>query len=75
MGEQHHSGMTVVLLCGHFMGVSGWVARAGITPAAAAAQNPGSRSEDGSVQTAASTLAHKAVEGRVGHAVQAGQQQ
>lgn len=80
MREQHHSQIVVVLVGGDLVGISGWVGGVGgvgwvdIASATAAAQYPFDWPEDDSIEAAAGTFAHKAVESGVGHAVQGSQQ-
>lgn len=72
--EQRHGRVAIVLICGHLMGVIGWSGGAGVATATAAAEDPGDGSNQGPVQAAAGALADKAVECRVSHTVQGGQQ-
>lgn len=67
--------MAVVLLGGHFVWLSHGVAWADIAVVTEAEHHPANGSEQGSVESVASALAHKTVESGVSQAVQAGQQQ
>lgn len=76
MSEQHHCGLSVVVIRSDFVRiVSSLNARAGIPATTAAAEYPGDRTKHDPVQTSASTFTDETVEGRVRNAVQAGQQQ
>lgn len=73
--EQRHVRLAVVLVCGDLVGVVSRTGGTGIATATAAAEYPGNRSEDDSVEASAGAFADEAVENGVGHAVQGGQQQ
>lgn len=79
MAEQHRSRGADVVVGGHLVGVGGRVAVAAAGPpaeaAAAAAQRPGGRVHNGLQEAVTCALAHKAVERRVGQAVEGGEQQ
>lgn len=75
VAEQHRTGGAVDVVRGHLVGVGGWAAvvasgLAAAAAAAAAAQPPGGRQD-----AVPCVLAHKAVERRVGQAVEGGEQQ
>ena len=73
--EQRHGRVAVVVVGGYLVGVVDRVGWAGVATATAAAEYPGNRPEYGSVEAAAGALADEAVERRVSHAVQGGEQQ
>lgn len=74
--EQRHGQMPVVLLGGHVVGVGDGVARDAVAPATAAAtEYPGNGFPYNREEAVASALAHEAVEGGIGQAVEGGQQQ
>lgn len=81
VAEQHRSRGAVVVVGGHLVGVGGRVAvpaaaaAAAEAAAAAAAQGPGGRVDNGLQEAVTRALAHKAVERRVGQAVEGGEQQ
>lgn len=75
MCEQSHCWVAVVLVSRDLVGIRGWVGRTRVATATAATEYPGKGSNYGSVQAVAGTFADKAVESRVGHTVQGGQQQ
>lgn len=73
--EQRHVRLAIVLVRGNLVGVVSRTGGTGIATATAAAEYPGNRSEDNSVEAAAGAFADETVEDWVGHAVQGGQQQ
>lgn len=78
VAEQHRrGGAVVVVVGGHLVGVGGRVAVANVGPVVAAtaeAQGPGGRVQNGCQEALTCVLAHKAVERRVGQAVEGGEQ-
>lgn len=75
MRDERHGRAAVVLVRGHLMGICTWVGGTRVATTMAAAEHPDNRPDNGSVQAVTSTFADEAVESRVGHTVQAGQQQ
>lgn len=76
MSEQRHGRGAIVLVCGgHLVRVVGRVRGAGVPTATAATEYPNDGPDDGSVEAAAGALTDEAVERRVRHAVQGGQDQ
>lgn len=73
--EQRHVRLAIVLVRGNLVGVVSRTGGTGIATATAAAEYPGDRSEDNSVEAAAGAFADETVEDWVSHAVQGGQQQ
>lgn len=75
MCEQRYGWVAIIPVSGHLVGIYSWVGGTRVATSTTTTEYPGNWSDNNSVQTVAGTFADKAVESRVSHTVQGGQQQ